>query len=76
MALPTFTKHLGILERAGLIRSEKRGRVRTCFVHPPVIQAIDSWLSQSRAMWGSRYDNLDHLISKLTGEENDNEPAI
>ena len=76
MALPAFTKHLGILERAGLIRSEKRGRVRTCFAHPPAIQAIDAWLSQHRAMWGGRYDNLDHLISRLNGEKNGDEPAI
>lgn len=75
MALPAFTKHLGILEKAGLIRSEKHGRVRTCFVHPPGIEAIDAWLSESRAMWGRRYDNLDHLISKLNGEKND-DPAI
>lgn len=68
MALPAFTKHLGILEKAGLIRSEKKGRVRTCFVHSPAIQAIDSWLSQHRANWGSRYDNLDDLLQKLNGE--------
>lgn len=36
-----FTKHLGVLERAGLIRSEKNGRGRTCFIHPPAIRASD-----------------------------------
>jgi DNA-binding transcriptional ArsR family regulator len=58
MALPAFTKHLGILERAGLIRSEKKGRVRTCFIHPPAIQAIDRWITDRREMWEGRLDRL------------------
>lgn len=62
MALPAFTKHLGVLERAGLIRSEKKGRVRTCFIHPPAIRAIDQWFVDRRAMWESRLDRLaDHI---------------
>lgn len=58
MALPAFTKHLGVLERAGLIRSEKTGRVRTCFIHPPAIREIDQWLTDRRAMWEGRLDRL------------------
>lgn len=58
MALPAFTKHLGVLERAGLIKSEKKGRVRTCFIHPPGLQAIDHWLTDRRAMWEGRLDRL------------------
>ena len=76
MALPAFTKHLGILERAGLIRTEKNGRVRTCFIHTPAIEAIDHWLSELRAIWGSRYDTLDSLISKLNEAKNDDEQAL
>lgn len=71
MALPAFTKHLGILERAGLIRSEKRGRVRTCFIHPPAIRQIDQWFAERRALWEARYDNLDGLLAKLNGGKND-----
>lgn len=58
MALPAFTKHLGVLERAGLIGSEKRGRVRTCFIHPPAIREIDNWLTDRRALWEGRLDRL------------------
>lgn len=58
MALPAFTKHLGVLERAGLIRSEKKGRVRTCFIHPPSLAAIDQWLTERRLMWEGRLDRL------------------
>lgn len=63
MALPAFTKHLGVLERAGLIRSEKNGRVRTCFIHPPAIRAIDQWLTERRAMWEGRLDRLAALVA-------------
>ncbi|MEM9010273.1 MAG: metalloregulator ArsR/SmtB family transcription factor [Pseudomonadota bacterium] len=58
MALPAFTKHLGVLERAGLIRSEKRGRVRTCFIHPPALRSLDRWFADRRAMWEGRLDRL------------------
>ena len=58
MALPAFTKHLGVLERAGLIRSEKKGRVRTCRIHPPAMAEIDGWFADRRAMWAGRLDRL------------------
>lgn len=58
MALPAFTKHLGVLERAGLITSKKKGRVRTCFIHPPAMAAIDAWVRNRRMMWENRLTNL------------------
>ena len=58
MALPAFMKHLGVLERAGLIKSEKTGRVRTCRVHPPAIRTLDQWFINRRAMWEDRLDRL------------------
>jgi hypothetical protein len=51
-----------LIERAGLIRSEKRGRVRTCFIHPPAIREIDKWLTDRRAMWEGRLDRLANHI--------------
>ena len=68
MALPAFTKHLGVLERAGLIRSEEKGRVRTCFIHPPAIEAIDQWVTDRRAMWQGR---LDRLAAHINNHEKD-----
>jgi DNA-binding transcriptional ArsR family regulator len=68
MALPAFTKHLGILERAGLIRSKKTGRVRTCFIHPPAMREIDKWLTDRRAMWEGRLDRLANHIETETRE--------
>lgn len=62
MALPTFTKHLGVLERSGLITSEKVGRVRTCSINAAAISRIERWFSDRRALWEARLDNLsEHL---------------
>ena len=58
MALPSFTKHLGILERVGLITSHKSGRVRTCAIHPEAMSEIDQWFADRRALWSSRLDRL------------------
>lgn len=58
MALPAFTKHLGILERSGLITSEKVGRVRTCRINPAAMSRIERWFSDRRGLWQARLDNL------------------
>ena len=68
MALPAFTKHLGVLERAGLITSEKRGRVRTCFINPAAMAEIHAWVADRRGMWEGRLDRLArHLETKGDG---------
>jgi len=54
MALPSFTKHLGVLERAGLIESEKRGRVRTCRLAPHALDELHLWFADRRSMWPRR----------------------
>lgn len=62
MALPSFTKHLGVLERCGLITSEKTGRVRTCSIDPAAFGALEKWFTNRRALWEARLANLqDHL---------------
>lgn len=71
MALPSFMKHVGILERTGLIRSSKRGRIRTCTLQPKNLAAAERWFADQRAIWASRYSNLDSLLETLTGENRD-----
>ncbi|MGD1925969.1 MAG: ArsR/SmtB family transcription factor [Paracoccaceae bacterium] len=66
MALPSFTKHLGILERAGLIASAKRGRVRTCSIDPNGLSQIDRWFADRRALWANRLDRLATHLEKGT----------
>jgi DNA-binding transcriptional ArsR family regulator len=67
MALPSFMKHLNVLEQAGLIASEKQGRVRTCSFTPNKLEAAEKWLDEQRALWANRFDNLDNLLTSMQG---------
>jgi DNA-binding transcriptional ArsR family regulator len=69
MALPSFVKHIAVLEASGLIGSKKIGRVRTCTLKPRKLAAAERWFGEQRALWESRYHNLDNLLSELSGEK-------
>lgn len=69
MALSSFMKHIGVLEASGLIASEKIGRVRTCRLEPEKLAALEKWFSEQRAVWESRYDNLDTLLTSMNGDK-------
>ncbi|MEO0497387.1 MAG: metalloregulator ArsR/SmtB family transcription factor [Pseudomonadota bacterium] len=64
MALPAFTKHLGVLERSGLITSKKTGRVRTCSINPAAMSQIEKWFSDRHALWDTRLSNLAALVDE------------
>jgi DNA-binding transcriptional ArsR family regulator len=59
MALPSFMKHIRLLEQSGWITTRKRGRVRTCAIEKRALAAADDWLSGQRALWEARFDRLD-----------------
>jgi DNA-binding transcriptional ArsR family regulator len=65
MALPSFTQHLKILEDSGLVKSKKKGRVRTLTVVPNKIEKAENWLEGKRTMWEQRLDRLDNYLKKL-----------
>lgn len=65
MALPSFTQHLGVLEKSGLVRSEKKGRVRTYYLEAKQLRKAEDWLAKRRAMWEKRLDQLDSYLLKL-----------
>lgn len=69
MALPSFVKHIAVLERSRLISSQKTGRVRTCRLERANLEATERWFDELRAQWARRYDNLDSLLVKLNGDE-------
>ncbi|WNV10066.1 metalloregulator ArsR/SmtB family transcription factor [Tardiphaga sp. 709] len=72
MGLPSFMKHLRVLETDGLIRSKKVGRVRTCWVNTERLEAAESWLSEQRALWQGRTDRLaDYVETHMTGSIED-----
>lgn len=71
MALPSFTQHLRVLEAAGLVRSEKAGRVRTYRVVPGRIRAAEAWLARQRVAWERRLDQLDDYLHTLKEQQRD-----
>jgi DNA-binding transcriptional ArsR family regulator len=64
MALPSFMKHIRFLEGSGLIRTHKQGRVRTCAIDRQRFAAIDTWLSDQRALWEGRADRLEQFVTQ------------
>jgi DNA-binding transcriptional ArsR family regulator len=64
MALPPFMKHLRVLEDAGLIQSEKQGRVRTCSIRADAFCQMNSWFHDRRRLWGTRFDQLEAQLKK------------
>jgi DNA-binding transcriptional ArsR family regulator len=62
MALPSFTQHLTVLEGAGLVTSDKQGRVRTYRLAPDGLEAADGWLAGQRRTWEQRLDQLDDFL--------------
>ena len=69
MALPSFLKHIDTLERAGLVRSRKDGRVRVCTLHPEALAMAESWLDQQRSIWAGRLDRLADLAERISDSE-------
>jgi DNA-binding transcriptional ArsR family regulator len=65
IALPSFTQHLDVLERCGLVCSRKVGRVRTYRLVPQPLRAAERWITQQRAVWERRLDQLDDYLLKL-----------
>jgi len=65
MALPSFLQHLKVLEGCGLVRSRKSGRVRTCQISPRPLKAAEGWMSEQRALWERRLDQLDRYLEDL-----------
>jgi len=62
MALPSFMKHIRFLEESGLIRTHKKGRVRTCVLERARFSMMEDWLAEQRAIWEARTDRLEQLV--------------
>ncbi|HSW09234.1 ArsR/SmtB family transcription factor [Aquabacterium sp.] len=69
MALPSFMKHLSVLERSGVIHSNKAGRVRTCELKPRTLASAERWMADQRALWEARTDRMAALAEKLHHED-------
>jgi DNA-binding transcriptional ArsR family regulator len=64
VSLPAVTKHLRVLERAGLLDHHKEGRVRRCRLVPEAMREADDWLARYRVFWDERLDSLAAHVSR------------
>lgn len=69
MALPSFTQHLGVLEKAGLIASRKEGRQRICSLNPNALQEAEDWLAIRRRECEERLDRFEAHLEKMKKEK-------
>ena len=69
MKLPSFVQHLSVLERSRLVKSKKRGRVRTYEISPERFNVAESWLAERRQVWEARLDRFDQYVRQLKEKE-------
>lgn len=72
MTLAGMMKHVGVLEQAGLVTTEKVGRVRTCKLGAHRLEEEAAWLERHRQLWDERFDALDKVVEDLKRKENSN----
>src|ERR1700691_3928535 len=70
MTLTGMKKHVGVLEHAGLITTEKVGRVRTCKLGLRRLEEEAAWIERYRQLWSARFDELDIIVEELQRKEN------
>src|SRR5690348_12424022 len=69
MKLPSFVQHLSVLEQSRLVKSRKRGRVRTYEITPERLTVAEDWLSEQRQVWEARFDRFDKYVKHLKEKE-------
>ena len=71
MRLPSFVQHLSVLEQSRLVKSKKRGRVRTYQIAPERFKVAEDWLTARRRLWEARLDQFDHYVKQLEKKESE-----
>jgi DNA-binding transcriptional ArsR family regulator len=72
ISLPGFSKHLRVLERAGLVHTAKDGRVRRCRLEPEAMQSAADWIERYRAFWENQFDALARHLTESENESHSN----
>ncbi len=72
MTLTGMKKHVGVLEQAGLVFTQKVGRVRTCKLGPRRLEEEAAWIERYHQLWSARFDELDKVVEELNREEMNN----
>jgi len=69
MTLTGMKKHVAVLEQAGLVTTEKVGRVRTCRLGRHRLEEETAWIERYRQLWAARFEALDHVVEELKRKE-------
>ena len=73
LSLPAISKHIKVLERAGLIIQGQKAQYRPCTLNAAPLQAVANWTEQYRHMWEARFSQMDDYLRQLENKENDHE---
>jgi DNA-binding transcriptional ArsR family regulator len=73
MSLPAISKHIKVLERAGLITQGRNAQYRPCTIDATPLQEISTWTEQYRHIWEARFDQMDDYINQLNIKESNND---
>ena len=65
MSLPAISKHIKVLESAGLVTRSRNAQFRPCRLNPEPLEQVAAWVEQHRATWESRLDQMDHYLRQL-----------
>ena len=76
MTVTGMRKHVGVLEQAGLVATEKVGRVRTCRLGPRPLAQEAAWLESYRQLWAARFDALDEVVEEMKLEEESDDRTV
>lgn len=70
LTLPAISKHIKVLEHAGLITRGRRAQFRPCTIHPEALAEVASWAEQYRHTWDDRFDRMDNYVQKIQKTRN------
>jgi DNA-binding transcriptional ArsR family regulator len=73
MSLPAISKHISVLEHAGLITQGQKAQYRPCTIDVTPLEEISKWTEQYRHIWDASFDRMDNYINQLNNKENNNE---
>ena len=71
LTLPAISKHLKVLERAGLVQRGRHAQYRPCELDPEPLRAISAWADQQRSTWEASFDRLEQRLASLQKKESD-----
>lgn|SRR5690242_16549972 len=73
MTLPAISKHIKVLERAGLVVQGQKAQYRPCTLDVTPVKEVSNWVEQYRPIWEARFDRMDEMIKQRNKKENDHE---